>query len=125
MKTLKKDLQSVVKDLRTLAVKTEKIGKALDKLAKTQSSRKPKRTAPAKPGAAKKKVVRKGVRARSKDSTAMAVVFDLIGKRKKGVNTTLIKEKTGFNDKKIWNVINRLKTQRKIKSAQRGVYVKI
>jgi len=125
MKTLKKDLQSVVKDLKALARKTEKIGKELDKRAKTQSSKKPKRRAAAKPQAAKKKVVRKAVRGRSKESTAMTVVFDLIGKRKKGVNTTVIKEKTGFNDKKIWNVINRLKTQRKIQSAQRGVYVKI
>jgi hypothetical protein len=32
-------------------------------------------------------------------------------------------KKTGFGDKKIWDAINRLKTQETIKSAWKGIYV--
>lgn len=125
MKTLKKDLQGVVKDLRALTLKMEKIRKELDNLAKTRGSAGPRTRRTAKARAATRRVARKPTGAGSKERTAMAVVFDLIGKRKKGATTTVIKNKTGFDDKKIWNVINRLKTQGKIKSAQRGLYVKI
>lgn len=125
MKRLKKDLQSVVKGLKTLMRKTEKIGKELDRLGEKQIARKPKRRTAAESKAAKKKAPQKAAGGRATGSTATGVVYNLIAKRKRGVNTTLIKEKTGFNDKKIWNVINRLKAQGKIKSGQRGVYVKI
>ena len=125
MKTFRKDLQAVVKDLKNLTRRTEKIGKELDKLVRAQGSAKPRKRAAAKPKIAKKRVIRKAVGRKPKESTAMAAVFNLISKRKKGANTTQIKAKTHFDDKKIWNVINRLKTQGKIKSAQRGVYVKI
>ena len=125
MKTLKKDLRAVVKDLKSLTRRTEKIGQELDKLVRAEASAKPRKRATAKPKTARKRVIRKAVGRKPKESTAMAAVFDLISKRKRGANTTQIKAKTGFNDKKIWNVINRLKTQGKIKSAQRGLYVKI
>ncbi|MBU2498799.1 MAG: hypothetical protein KKE57_07870 [Proteobacteria bacterium] len=125
MKTLKKDLKAVGKDLKSLTRRTEKIGKELDKLVRAQGSAKPRKRAAAKPKMTRKRVIPKAVGRKPKESTAMAAVFNLISKRKKGVNTTQIKAKTRFNDKKIWNVINRLKTQGKIKSAQRGIYVKI
>ena len=125
MKTLKKDLQGVVKDLRALTLKMEKIGKELDNLAEARGSAGPRTRRAAKARAATRRVARKSAGRGAKERTAMAVVFDLIGKRKKGATTTVIKNKTGFDDKKIWNVINRLKTQGKIKSAQRGLYVKI
>ena len=121
MKALKKDLQAFVKDLKALALKTEKVAKKLDKLEKVAAA-KPKRgrgRPPLKPAA--KKVVVRGPRGAS----AMDMVFGIISKTKKGVDTGKIKEKTGFNDKKIWNAINRLKNQGKIKSARKGVYVKI
>ena len=74
---------------------------------------------------ASKPAVKRSVGGAAKGSTAMDAVFGIISKTKKGVDTTTIKEKTGFNDKKIWNAINRLKTQGKIKSARKGIYVKM
>jgi hypothetical protein len=52
-------------------------------------------------------------------------VFGIIERNKGGVNTNTLKKRTGFDDKKIWNIINRLKQQGKVKSAKTGVYVKI
>ena len=121
MKALKKDLQAVVKDLKALAMKTEKVAKKLDKLEKAAAA-KPKRgrgRPPLKP-AAKKPAVKV-----PRGASAMDMVYGIIAKTKNGVDTARIKEKTGFNDKKIWNAINRLKNQGKIKSARKGIYVKI
>ena len=131
MKQIKRDLQSVVKNLKSLMQKTEKIAKKLDKLEKAKPKPKPK--ARAKPKAkvavrvrpAKKRVVRKAPAKKKAKVTAIDTVFKLIQRTKKGVNTASLKKKTGFSDKKIWNIINRLKKQGEIKSARKGVYVKV
>jgi hypothetical protein len=115
MKAMKKDLQSVVKGLKALLKKAERIERKLDKLpiAKARRGRPPaKITSGRKPG-------RRGT------GTAMVTVHTLIQKSKRGATTTKIREKTGLDNKQIWNAINRLKTQKKIKSARRGVYVAI
>lgn len=122
MKALKKDLQAVVKDLKALALKTEKVAKKLDKLEEAAVA-KPKRgrgRPPLKPAEKKATVVKA-----PRGASAMDMVFGIIAKARKGVDTATIKEKTAFNDKKIWNAINRLKNQGKIKSARKGIYVKI
>lgn len=119
MKALKKDLQAMVKGLMSLASKAEKMANGLDKGEKGKVGRPP--------GKRGRPVSRTPVAAagRGKESTAMDMVYDIVARTKKGVDTGTIKEKTGFNDKKIWNAINRLKTQGKIKSARKGIYVKI
>jgi biotin operon repressor len=71
-----------------------------------------------------KKVVKKAG-ARKPKTSAMENVFRIIKKSKNGVNTKKIKQTTRYNEKKIWNAINRLKKQGKIESAQKGLYVKI
>ena len=124
MDTLKKDLGAVVRDLKTLTRRTEKIGKELDKLLRSRGIAKSEKRA-AKPKTVRRRAIRKGAARKPREATATSAVLNLIGRRKRGVNTTEIKAKTGFDDKKIWNVINRLKTQGKIKSARRGVYVTI
>lgn len=122
MKALKKDLQGMVKGLMSLAAKAEKMAKGLDKADKGKVGRPPGKRGrpvgrpPAAPAASA---------GRRRDATAMDMVYDIVARSKKGIDTEAIKEKTGFNDKKIWNAINRLKTQGKIKSARKGVYVKI
>ena len=113
MKAVKKDLQSVVKGLKSLIRKTERIERELEKLpiAKPRKGRPPvTMTQGRKPG-------RRG------GGTAMDTVYGIIEKSKKGATTTKIRERTGFDNKQIWNAINRLKTQKKIKSARRGIYV--
>ena len=71
-----------------------------------------------------KKVVKK-VAAKKPKVSAMENVLKIIKASKNGVNTKKIKQGTRYNEKKIWNAINRLKKQGKIQSAQKGLYVKI
>ncbi len=119
MKGLKRDMQSIVKSLKSLTQKTEKIAGKLEKLQKAQAVKRPK--AKTKANAAKKRVAKKTGRI-----TAIDTVLGIIKKNrsKRGVDTATLKSETGFNDKKIWNTINSLKSQRKIKSGGRGYYVK-
>jgi DNA-binding IclR family transcriptional regulator len=56
--------------------------------------------------------------------TAADSVLKIISKSKKGVSTAAIIEQTGYNQKKVANIIYRLKNQGKIKTIQKGIYVK-
>ena len=114
MKELKKDLKAVVKGLNALRKKTERIAKKLDQLEKKKPAKKLK----AKP---KAKVKKKAV---AKKATAIDTIFAVIKRSKKGVSAATLKNKTGFDNKKIYNVINRLKQQGQVKSSGQGVYVK-
>ena len=116
MKQLKNDLQAISRTLNELTRKTEQMAKSLEKLEKTDAAKTPK--AGAKP--AGKKVVKKPAKV-----TAIDTLFAIIKKSRKGVDAATLREKTGFDNKKVWNHINILKTKGKIRSAERGVYVKI
>jgi transcription initiation factor TFIIIB Brf1 subunit/transcription initiation factor TFIIB len=111
MKRMKRELQSVVKGLKTLLKKTERIARELDKAPAAKARR------------GRIALAKKATPGRGGEETAMLAVYNIIKKNRKGVTTTQIRETTGFDNKKIWNAINRLKTQKKIKSARRGVYV--
>jgi len=113
---LKKDLQGVNKELMTLAKKVEKLIVAVDKLQKPKASKKAK---PAKEAPVKKTGVQK-----TKMLPAHEIVFSLIKRSTKGVDTAALIGKTGYNQKKIFNVIYKLKQKGKIKSLHKGIYVK-
>ena len=115
----------MVKNLKSLMQKTEKIAKKLDKLEAAKPKAKPKAKASVRVRPAKKRVVRKAPTKKKAKVTAIDTVVKIIKKTKKGVNTASLKKKTGFSDKKIWNIINRLKKQGEIKSARKGVYVEV
>ncbi|MCB2168180.1 MAG: hypothetical protein KQI78_10980 [Deltaproteobacteria bacterium] len=55
--------------------------------------------------------------------TALDTVFDIIQKAPKGSSFKDIQNKTGYDDKKIRNVIFRLNKMEKIKRKSRGIYV--
>jgi putative endonuclease len=110
-KKLKKDLQTVSKALYSLAEKVEKIQKEVTK--KMQSTKKP-----------KVKSVKKAPVKKTGTATAVNTVLSIINGSKKGVSTETLMKKTGYNQKKIANLIYKLKKQGKIKSAEKGVYVK-
>jgi len=118
MKEVKRELRSMLKDLNSLGRRAERIAGKLDKLEAAKAE-KPIKTKPA--AEAKKKATAK----RPRKVTAIDTVFGIIKRSRKGVGTAVLKEKTGFDDKKIWNIINRLKQQGRIKSVSKGVYVKI
>ena len=118
MKQLKKDLDTVLKELKTLTRTAEGMVKKLDRLGKAKAAKKPKAKK------TKDRVKKRAVPKKTK-TTAIDTVFSIIKKSRKGVDAGTLKKKTGFDNKKVWNNINMLKVKGKIKSISRGVYVKI
>lgn len=119
METLNRDVKDVVKALKVLTQKIEKIGKQLDKstkprAVKTKTGRKP----PVKKAAAKKPAAVK------KPATAADTALAVIKRSKKGVTSAGLMKKTGFDKKKAANLFFKLKKQGKIKSKEKGIYVK-
>ena len=123
MKNLKKNLRSLNKDLKSLAKKADAMIIALDKLEKSKAAKKPQpKSAKRKP--AKKAPAKKAAEKKTRPATATDTVLGIINRSKKGVNTESLMKKTGYNQKKVFNLIYKLKKQGKIKSAEKGVYVK-
>jgi len=116
MKQLKKDLQAVSKELKALARKTEKMLKAVQKLDKAQGAKKQK----AKP---KPKTARKTSAKKARTVTATDEVLKLIKRTKKGIDAPGLIKKTGFDERKVRNILFRAFKQGRIKRAGRGNYV--
>lgn len=117
MKELRRDLQAVVKSLKVLTRKTERMAKKLDKLEKRWGAKKVKAKGPAR--GTKKRVAKK-----TKKLTATDSVLKIIQRRKRGVTTAEIKAMTGYKEKKIWDIVNRARSEGKVKSLRKGVYAK-
>jgi hypothetical protein len=111
MKKLKQDLQAVSKSLKALALKSQKIVKALDKLEKVPTELK------AKAKSAKKAAVEKA------KLTATEQVVNIINKAKDGIDVATLKIRTSFEDKKIRNILTKAFKDGKIKRAGRATYV--
>jgi len=73
---------------------------------------------------AKKKVSGPAKKKTAKPVTAMATVLNIIGSSETGVNTAAIREKSGYEQKKVSNIVYKLKKQGKITAVKKGVYVK-
>jgi hypothetical protein len=132
MKSLKKDMQSITREMKALTKKTERLMKAVDKLEKAQIAAKKKakptskaksaKKAPARKVVAKKKTTKK-IPAKRKTVTATDRVLNVVKKSKKGIDVPVLMKKTGFDEKKVRNIISRAYGQRKIKRVGRGLYV--
>ena len=132
MTKLKKDLEAILKALNGLAQKVEKLQEQIGE--ETEPTKKPKvktikkkavKKAPVKKVAAKKAAPKKAVQKKAKPVTAADTVLAIIKRYKKGVGNEALMEKTGYNQKKIANLVFKLRKQGKIKSVDRGVYVKV
>jgi predicted Rossmann fold nucleotide-binding protein DprA/Smf involved in DNA uptake len=122
MKEFDVALKAVAEGLRTIAQGVEKLAEKLeDSVPIKQSKAKPARKTATKPkrAAAKKAPVKKAVK-----ETASDAVVAIINRSKKGVNSATLIEKTGFDKKKVANIVFRLRKTGKIKSVGRGVYTK-
>jgi hypothetical protein len=100
----------------------ERLGRRMERLegalkASRVYTRKAKKAGAVK-GAAKKKQARRG---RAK-MTATEKVLSVMRRSSRGVDIAGLKAKTGFEDKKIRNIVFRLAKQGTIKRAGRGVY---
>ena len=149
-KNLKKNLLVINREIKALSKKVEKVIVAVDKLEKEKAVKaKPVRKATVKKPAAKVKPVRKAavkkpaVKAKPvrkvavkkaavkkpaakkpAQLSAVDTAFGFIKRYKKGISTAALIEKTGFDQKKVYNIIYKLNSLGKIKSVGKGVYVK-
>ena len=127
MKNLKKDLEALSRDLKVLADKAERWLIMLEEYEKPKAKavkKKAVKKAPARKVAAKKAAPKKAMLKKASQATAVDTAFNTIKRYKKGVNMATLMEKTGYNQKKIANLVFKLRKQGKIKSVAKGVYVK-
>ncbi len=113
MNQLKKNLMAVARDLKKLTQKTDKMLKRLGKLEKAQAAKKP-----------KAKAVKKAPTKKPTRVSASETVLAIIKKSRKGIDIAALNKKTGFEGRKIRDIIYKLKKQGKIKTERKGLYVK-
>ena len=110
MTVTKRDLQSLQRQIKALEKKMEKLIVTAERSEKPRAVKK----APAK----KAPVTRK-----TAQPTATDQVLKIIKRSRNGVNTATLMKKTGFDQKKVRNILQRTYKQGKIKRLEKGVYV--
>ncbi len=125
MAILKKDLLSLRKEFKTVEKKMELLMKAVEKSGKTPKAA-AKKTATrktVKAKVAKKAPVKKVAAKKAIQATATDQILKIVKRFKKGVDVATLKERTGFDDKKVRNIVFRASKEGKIKKSGRGIYV--
>jgi len=136
MQNLKKDLQTVNREIKALSKKVDRMIVTVGKLEKqktlktkpvkkTVAKAKPVKKVAAKKAPVKKVAVKKPAAKKPVKLTAADTVLGVIKRYRKGVGVSTLMEKTGFNKRKIYDNVKVLKKRGKIKSAGIGVYVKV
>ena len=145
--TIEKQLTAVQKKLTTIKLKVDNLLAAFEKSetkvakpskAKTVKAKPAKKAVKAKPvkKAPKAKAVKKAVKAKAAQKapkasakektvnvTAADQVINIVNGSEKGVDAATLMKETGFNKKKVTNIIQRTLKQGKIQRADRGIYV--
>jgi putative endonuclease len=110
MAILKKDLQTLNRNIKALEKKIEKLIIEFDRNQEAKTTKKmPAKKTPAKKGPAK--------------LTATDQVLKIINRSKKGVDASTLMKKTGYNQKKISNIVHRVYKQGRIKRVGKGIYM--
>ena len=113
--TITNDLQAISKELTKLVKQIENLTATLGKAEKPKAkSIKPK---------TKAKTVTKKAPAKGGKKTDTDKVLEIINRSKKGVDTATLMKKTGFDQKKVRNMLNRTYKQGKITRVEKGIYV--
>ena len=128
MAILKRDLQAVRRDFKALERKMEKLLKAAEKAgaAKKVTKSKAVKTKTAKPKKTRATTAKRATRTtrkRAPQVTATDQILRIIRRSKKGVDVPTLKKKTGFDDKKVRNIVFRASKEGRIKKSGRGIYV--
>lgn len=101
MKNIAKELKMVARQLETLSRKTERMITVVDNNAASPAAQKPKKQVAA---------------------TPTDQILILMKRFKKGISVTSLREKSGFNEKQISNIVHRACKKGAIKRIRRGVY---
>ena len=113
--TITKDLKAINKELMKLVKQTEKLAAELGKAEKPAAKSVQTTT--------KAKTVTKKAPAKVAKKTDTDKVLEIIHRSKKGVDTATLMKKTGFDQKKVRNMLNRTYKQGKITRVEKGIYV--
>ena len=113
--TLSKDLQTVSKQLMKLVKQTEKLAAEFSKAEKAKA-----KSVGSKTNA--KAVAKKALAKRAK-KTDTGKLLAVIKRHKRGIDTATLMKKTGFNQKRVRNMLNRAYKQGKITRVEKGIYV--
>ena len=114
--TINKDLQVIGKELTKLVNQIEKLATALGKAEKPKT-----KSVTTKTNA--KAVITKKAPAKGGKKTDTDKLLAIINRSKKGINTATLMKKTGFDQKKVRNMLNRTYKQGKITRVEKGIYV--
>ena len=129
LKALNKDIQSLGKTLDRLLKAVEKDTKSKAKPTKKIAAKKapakkaPAKKALAKKAPAKKAPAKKAPARKAAPPTATDEILKIIRRSKKGVDAPTLIKKTGFNQKKVRNILFRTYKQGKIKRMEKGIYI--
>ena len=113
------DLKKLQKEIQRLGTIVEKLAAAAAKSEKPKAAPKPIKKAPVKKAPVKKALPKK----KAAQPTATDQVLKIINRSKKGVDTATLMQKTGFNQKKVRNILQRTYKQGKIARAAKGLYI--
>jgi hypothetical protein len=123
MKEIETVLKSISEALKIFADGVESIAKKIDDISAAQQAAakaKPKKNKSSAPKTQGKTAASK---AKPRAGTAIEVTYGFIKRSRNGITTPALMKKTGFDEKKIQNIIYKLKKQDKITSKERGVYI--
>jgi len=121
--TVKQDLKALQKEFKALGKKLEKLTKAIEKDDEKAQAVKAKKATP-KPKAVKKVAAKKAPAKKTRSKlTATDKILNIINRSKGGVSIQALMKRTGFDYKKVVNIVFRVSKMGKIKSVSKGVYV--
>ena len=115
LKGLRAMLSFMPTALKILSVEMNNLTNKIEELEKAQAIK----------DTEKKAREQKLAKRRAKSLMMSETVFKIIKRHKKGIDISKLKERTGFSNKKIHNIVFKLKKQGKIKSGGRGIYIKV
>ncbi|MFZ0242737.1 MAG: hypothetical protein WAL90_13925 [Desulfobacterales bacterium] len=136
MKEIEKILKTVSDGLKLAAQGILSLSEKVNEAAKTMGTEKKtgaksgaavktkagKKTRTSKKAASGAKASRAKKTAADQSMTAIDTIFDIVKKSDAPVDNATLRKKTGFESKKVANVLFKLKQQGKIKSVGKGVY---
>ena len=111
--TIAQDLKALNNNIQALGKTLDRLLKAVEKDEKPRPKAKPTKKTPAKKSPAKNKAAQ---------PTATDEILKIIRGSKKGVDAPTLVKKTGFNQKKVRNILFRTYKQGKIKRIDKGIY---
>jgi cell division septum initiation protein DivIVA len=116
---IKKELKALQKDIKDIQKKIDSFIKAIETGEKSQT----KVTKASKAKALKAKTKKAPTKKKAAKVTATDQVLNIINSSKNGVGAATLMKKTGFNQKKVTNILQRTFKAGKIKRAAKGIYV--